>query len=168
MTSKEKYTENIFLSLGSNLGDRQKNMLSAMQFIDDEIGKISRKSSFYETEAWGNQDQDAFINAVIQLSSTFTAHQVLDIINSIERKLGRVRREKWGPRIIDIDIIYFDDQIISMHDLVVPHPLMQKRKFVLIPLAEIVPEFVHPRLLKKNAELLNECDDQSEVRLIKG
>jgi 2-amino-4-hydroxy-6-hydroxymethyldihydropteridine diphosphokinase len=165
---KKKYTKNIFLSIGSNLGDRLYNVHQCLNLIEEEIGSIEKKSSVYETEAWGNKMQQPFLNMVIEVHSPMMPHQILETINKIESGMGRVRVEKWEPRIIDIDILYFGDEKISSKDLTIPHPLIQSRKFVLIPLAEIAPTFKHPAIHKTNQALLSECSDPSEVILLKG
>jgi 2-amino-4-hydroxy-6-hydroxymethyldihydropteridine diphosphokinase len=164
---KEKYTKNIFLSLGSNLGDRLLNIYNCLKLIEEEIGTIEKKSSVYETEAWGNRIQKSFLNMVIQIHSPQSPFEMLESIHKIESKLGRIRNEKWEPRVIDIDILYFDAAKVNTQHLTIPHLFMQDRKFVLVPLVEIDPKFEHPILKKNNSALLSECKDQSEVKVFK-
>jgi 2-amino-4-hydroxy-6-hydroxymethyldihydropteridine diphosphokinase len=164
---KENYTKNIFLSLGSNLGDRKQNINKAIESVSDLIGTVWQSSSIYETEAWGNTSLQPFLNSIIEVNSALSSNEILEKINKIESMMGRVRKEKWEPRVIDIDIIFYDHLSMQTDQLTVPHPLMQNRKFVLAPLVEIAPDFVHPVLKKTMKKLLNECEDQLKVWPIK-
>jgi 2-amino-4-hydroxy-6-hydroxymethyldihydropteridine diphosphokinase len=155
--------KNIFLLLGSNLGDRADNLNRGRTLTEKEIGVIRKTSAIYETAAWGKLDQPDFLNQVVRLSSSLSPGELLSKIQSIEKLIGRTRQEKWGERIIDIDILYFGDQLINSSSLVVPHPYLQERRFALVPLAEISPEFIHPLLQKSNTELLKECKDPLAV-----
>ena len=157
----------IFLLLGSNLGDRFKNLMTAWDGIAREIGTVIATSAVYETEPWGKTNQPGFLNQAIQLESRWSPAELLEKILGLEKKMGRVRGEKWGERIIDIDIIYFGDQCIDTGELVIPHPRLSERRFVLVPLVEISPEFVHPVSGKSNAMLLGECKDSLEVSVFK-
>ncbi len=157
--------KNIFLLLGSNLGDRQRNLLLAKRSIEALAGKIIMQSSIYETEAWGKTDQEAFLNQVIEIDSQYTPQVLLSLLLRIEIDLGRERKEKWGPRIIDLDILFCGDEIISTTDLTLPHPAIAERRFTLIPLVEIAPNFIHPKLKKSCRQLLEECQDLLEVKL---
>ncbi len=135
----------VYLLLGSNLGDREGLIRKAISSISDEIGTIVSVSSFYETAAWGNEDQPSFLNVAIGVETTMTAHGVLERTLKIEEELGRLRQEKWGARLIDIDIILYGQEVIDDGErLQVPHPRMQDRKFVLEPLAEIAGGIEHP------------------------
>lgn len=156
----------IFLLLGTNQGDRGKNLAAAKQLIEERAGKIVRFSSVYRTAAWGNHDQPEFYNQVIGISTTLSPQQLLEHILEIELELGRRRLEKWGPRIIDIDILFFHQLVIDTSNLTVPHPRMAERKFALVPLAEVAPSFHHPVLDKDVSTLLNECDDTLPVSLV--
>lgn len=153
----------VYLGLGSNLGNRQENLALARQLITVQIGDIVAQSSIYETAAWGLTDQNDFLNQVICINTEYEASEVLAKVLAVELSMGRVREIKWGARLIDIDILYYNDAIITLDNLIVPHPFIQERRFVLAPLAEIAPEFVHPQLKKTNASLLAHCADTSEV-----
>ena len=156
-------TESIYILLGSNKGDRLKNLASALQQISLHIGKITQKSSIYETAAWGKTDQSAFLNRVIEIESKLLPEALLAKLLEIERSIGRLRTERWGPREIDLDILFFGDLAVTSEHLQVPHPAIQNRRFTLIPLAEIAPNFIHPILHKNCLQLLNECTDTLEV-----
>jgi 2-amino-4-hydroxy-6-hydroxymethyldihydropteridine diphosphokinase len=158
----------VSLLLGTNMGDRNKNLNMAIDAIDVSIGKIKKKSAVYRTEAWGKTDQPPFYNQVIVSETSMDAQALLDGILSIEKKMGRQRDEKWGKRIIDIDILFFGDEIIESKFLLVPHPQIPYRRFTLVPLNEIIPHFIHPKLQKKISELLTACDDPLEVVKISG
>jgi len=154
---------NVYLLIGGNMGDRMANLAAARNSINMECGLIIAASSIYETEAWGYKEQPAFLNQAIAIETSLEAEKLLEEILKIEITLGRKREIPLGPRIIDIDIIYFNDKMINSSKLTIPHPSMAERKFVLIPLAEIAPAFIHPILLKTNEVLLKECGDSSVV-----
>ena len=155
---------NVTLLLGSNLGNLFSHLETALQMIGEEIGKITLRSSVYETEPWGNTKQDFFLNQVVVVESHLEAGKIMELIIFMEKKMGRERSEKWGPRIIDIDILFFNEEIISTEKLTVPHPNLHQRKFTLIPLNEIMPGFIHPVLKKTVSDLLNNLEDQLEVK----
>ncbi len=159
---------NIFLLLGSNAGDRSGQLSLAEESIEREAGSIIARSKTYETAPWGKADQPNFLNKALHLESLLSPIELLFTIQGIENSLGRTRQEKWGARSMDIDIIYFDDMIIHITGLVVPHPHLSERRFVLVPLAEISPEFVHPVFQKSNLELLTECGDTLSVKEFRG
>ncbi len=153
----------IFLGLGSNLGDRFKNLDSALKAITLFVGTIEEKSSVYETKAWGKNEQPDFLNMVIEVKSEFSAEEVLNSIQIIETDLGRIRKERWGSRTMDIDLLFYNDEIIHTKRLNVPHILIEKRKFVLLPLVEIAATFTHPMLKKTIEQLLLNCNDDLDV-----
>jgi 2-amino-4-hydroxy-6-hydroxymethyldihydropteridine diphosphokinase len=144
----------VYLGIGSNLGSRQDNCMKAISMIEDSGLTVTRISSMYETEPWGSADQPMFINMAIAAETSFTPVELLALLKEIETKMGRQPAAKWGPRIIDLDILLYDDIIMNNNRLTIPHPLMHKRDFVLKPLSEIAPEKVHPVLLKKIGDLL--------------
>lgn len=155
----------IFLSLGSNLGNRAENLLTAQSLIEEKVGKIRSKSSIYETAAWGITEQNAFLNQVIEVETSFSPSAVLHLVLKIEKDMGRIREIKWGERSIDIDVLYYNNEIISTENLAVPHPFIHERKFVLVPLCEIAPAFIHPKLKQTNLELLEKCQDSGEITI---
>lgn len=155
----------IFLGLGSNLGNREENLSTAQRLIEEKVGKIRSKSSIYETAAWGVTEQNAFLNQVLEVKTSFSPSAVLHLVLKIEKDMGRIREIKWGERSIDIDILYHNNKIISTKDLTIPHPFIQERKFVLVPLCEIAPAFIHPKLKQTNLELLEKCQDSGEIKV---
>jgi len=154
------------LLIGGNLGNRKENLSKAVSLINEQCGSLTRSSSIYETEAWGKTDQPSFLNQALEISTSLNARQLMRKVLKIEEEMGRVRKEKLGPRIIDIDILLFENEIHDLRFLKVPHPEMQNRRFVLIPLAEINSNLQHPVLKKTIAELLEECPDNLEVKKI--
>src|ERR1041385_7937434 len=126
--------ENVFLLIGGNLGDRLDNLSRCTDLIRAELGPIIKLSSIYETAPWGKSDQPNYLNQAIQIETKFDPTELLTRCLSIEKQLGRERDQKWGARLIDIDIIYFNDLIMNSQDLIIPHPRMAERKFVLEPL----------------------------------
>ena len=158
---KENHT--VIILAGSNLGNRWENIQDAIELVS-MISTIESKSSLYETEAWGNENQQSFLNQALIIQSEFEAEALLNELLLIENKLGRVRNRKWEPRVIDLDILFFDDEIIQTSNLTVPHPEIQNRKFVLEPLCELIPGFIHPVLKKSVLQLRTDCNDKLEVR----
>ena len=156
---------NIYLLLGGNIGDRINNLSAAKTLIEQKIGKVYKHSSLYQTVAWGNNDQPDFLNQVILIKTKFSASKTMKIILTIENDMGRIRTIKNAPRIIDIDILFFNEAIINTPNLTIPHPEIANRKFVLIPLSQISPDLKHPVLNKSVIELLNLCKDNLAVKL---
>lgn len=154
----------IFLSLGSNIGDRKKFLLNAINSMKTKVD-ITAVSSFYLTEPWGNENQNSFINICVKGDTQLPAEELLRFIKSIESTLGRTAGEKWGPREIDIDILFYGRETISSGGLEVPHPHLAERAFVLVPLSEIAPDFVHPSLKKSVGELVELIDKTGVKRL---
>lgn len=151
------------LHLGTNEGAKATNLELAEMMVSSRIGSIETSSKVYATAPWGNTEQDDFLNVAMICQTNLSAEDVLSEINIIETKLGRTREEKWGSRIIDIDIIFYDEEIIKKPDLIIPHPHLTNRNFVLTPLMDICPEYIHPELQKSVSELHAACTDKSEV-----
>ena len=157
-----------FILLGSNMGDREVVLDNAIKEIEKRCGRIVNKSSLYESEPWGFDTDLYFLNQAIAVETDLEPHDLLKELLTIEAELGRRRNENhigYESRPIDLDIIYIDDMINEDDDLILPHPRMHLRRFVLVPLSEISPDFVHPILRESNSTLLDRCEDQSEVRL---
>ena len=144
----------IFLGLGSNVGDKKKNLEKAVSKLKEEISDI-KISKFYETEPWGYRDQDKFLNAAVSGKTFLTSLELLRFVKLIEKKIGRIKRFKWGPREIDIDILFYDDLIYKDSSVEIPHPNLWERKFVLEPLMDLDPNFIHP-IFKKTVRQLYE------------
>lgn len=155
----------IYLGLGSNIGNREENLQTAQRFITEKFGTIISSSSMYETTAWGLTEQNAFLNQVICIETKFLPIVVLQIVLDIEKAMRRIREQKWGARVIDIDVLYHANEVITTENLIIPHPLIQERKFVLVPLCEIAGQFIHPKLQKTNLQLLEICQDLGEIKL---
>ena len=153
----------VYIQLGSNLGDREGYLKQSQAMLIDEIGLIIKKSSIYESSPWGVENQGSFLNQVLLLETDVKPFDLLDIILNIEKEMGRVRIEKWGERIIDIDILFYNDEIIETNNLCIPHPYISKRRFVLSPLDEIAKNYIHPILHKTINKLLLECLDEEKV-----
>lgn len=159
----------VFLSLGSNLGDRLSNIQQAVSTLSmsDKI-KVIKSSSFYETEPWGNKDQNWFVNAAVAVETSLEPLELLKYCQNIEYTLGRIRnqKEKWQERAIDIDILTYDDKIINIDStLVIPHPFMHLRAFVLVPLLEVKADLIHPVFNKTVSELYDELENPEDVFL---
>lgn len=154
-----------FILLGSNVGQREEYLQGAIAGIGRQIGGVDTISSIYETDAWGKMDQPAFLNQVVSGYSELPAMEIMRIALKIEESLGRKREQKWEPRTIDIDLLFLDDQVVDDSQLKLPHPMLHLRKFTLVPLCEIFPEFRHPILRKSLSSLLADLRDPLEVRV---
>jgi 2-amino-4-hydroxy-6-hydroxymethyldihydropteridine diphosphokinase len=156
----------VFLLLGTNLGDRMANLSIAWDYLQQSAGAMVKQSSVYKTAAWGKTDQPDFYNQAVMLDTALSPHELLDTALRIENIMGRKREEKWASRIIDIDILFYGEMVVTTPQLAIPHPGIAHRRFVLQPMAEIAGEFIHPELRKTIATLLKECSDHSAVELI--
>jgi 2-amino-4-hydroxy-6-hydroxymethyldihydropteridine diphosphokinase len=154
---------NSVLLLGSNMGNRLQLINQAKKKIAEQIGDIILNSAIYETAAWGKTEQNSFYNCVCSVQTLLTPEQLLHTILNIESELGRKRTKKWAPRFIDIDILYYNTLVFETEELTIPHPLLHFRKFTLIPLVEILPNYIHPKLNCSNANLLAQCSDNLSV-----
>ena len=158
----------VFLGIGTNLGDRTANLKVAVARIEEYIGPVLKASSVFETEPWGFETKDEFLNMVVKVETKLSPSRILQDLLLIESLFGRVRGEKRNSsRVIDLDIILYEDWIIDEIGLKIPHPLMHERRFVLVPLCEIAPELIHPVLNSTFISLLNSCKDKSEVKKYK-
>jgi len=156
--------EGIFLLLGSNRGDKRAKIEGGLKSIETRIGNINKRSGIYKTKAWGYKNQDSFLNLVIEITSVKSPKDILDEITEIEKSAGEKKRFKWGPRFLDIDILFYGDEIINDANLIVPHPEIQNRNFTLQPLLEIAPELKHPLLSLTIRELSEVCKDHGSVK----
>jgi len=154
----------IYLGIGSNLGDKKKNCITAINQIESS-SRISRiyQSSFYKTEPVGVENQEWFINCAVTFNTALNPMELLKLIQKIELNLQRQRPYRWAPRTIDLDILFFDQEIINLPELIIPHPLLHKRRFALIPLEEINPELVHPVFKCTISELVKKLNSPNKV-----
>lgn len=156
----------IFIGLGSNLGDRQKMLAKAVELLQPEIRPVTY-SRIYETPPWGFTDQPAFLNQVILAQTSLSAQETLDTLKRIENDLGRQPNFRYGPRVIDLDILFFNEDVITTDTLAIPHPELTRRAFVLLPLLDIAPDFIHP-VEKKSIRELAELVGSDGIRVIDG
>jgi 2-amino-4-hydroxy-6-hydroxymethyldihydropteridine diphosphokinase len=154
----------VYLLTGGNIGDRVAYLSKAKSAIESYCGKIIASSSIYETAAWGKENQAAFLNQVLVIETRFSPEKLMHLILDIELEMGRKRAEKYGPRTIDIDILLIDNEIINTPFLVVPHPQLQNRRFVLTPLLELAPQLVHPIIQQTIEALFANCPDDLNVK----
>jgi len=152
-----------YLLIGGNTGDRLHYLQTASEAIKKQCGRIKKASSIYETAAWGILNQNNFLNQALEISTKLSTFELLDCILQIEESMGRVRNEKYGPRIIDIDILLFNDEIIDARNLKIPHPELPNRRFALQCLCDIAPRKRHPVLNKTIDKLLKDCTDPLSV-----
>ena len=154
----------VYLLLGTNLGQKLDNLQLAKMQLETKGVRIKAESGIYETAAWGKTDQATFLNQVIQVETELSPGVLLSEIHLVEQEMGRVRLEKWGERLIDVDILYYGNHIIQEKDLVVPHPEIQNRRFTLVPLVDLQPDLVHPVLKVSQSNLLAVCEDPLDVQ----
>lgn len=154
----------VYILLGANLGDPLAQLAAARAALAQQVGTIQQESAIYESEAWGRTDQAPFLNQVLLIETALEAMDILDNTLAIEDQLGRLRKEKWGARIIDIDLLYVNADLIDHPRLQIPHPYIQDRKFTLIPMVELAPSFIHPGLNQSQLELLTSCSDPLSVK----
>ncbi|MCH7396805.1 2-amino-4-hydroxy-6-hydroxymethyldihydropteridine diphosphokinase [Belliella sp. DSM 107340] len=153
----------VILIIGGNVGDRIALLSEAKSKLMLKIGQLKDKSAVYETQAWGGKSKGDYLNQILIFETDFDAEYILDIALKVEKELGRERDVKWGNRTMDIDILYFGNEIINKHNLIVPHPYIAERRFVLVPLDEILPNFIHPVFNLTNKQLLDRCTDFCKV-----
>ncbi|MEO0096429.1 MAG: 2-amino-4-hydroxy-6-hydroxymethyldihydropteridine diphosphokinase [candidate division WOR-3 bacterium] len=145
--------ERVYLLLGTNLGKLKENLMNAVDELSKNGIKILKKSKIYKTKPWGKKDQPDFLNMAVEAETDFTPEELLQKIKEIEKKLKREKTEKWGPRIIDIDIIFYGNRIVNEPDLKIPHPYFFERNFAIIPMADIAPNFIPPAQNKSIKEM---------------
>jgi 2-amino-4-hydroxy-6-hydroxymethyldihydropteridine diphosphokinase len=161
---KETIMNKVFLGIGTNLGERKRNLREAIEAIEEHIGKVLNSSSVYETVPWGFEAESDFLNMVVEVETGLSPSELLKKIFEIELKLGRERtQDRYSSRVIDIDILLYDDLIVDQKGLKIPHRLMHERRFVLAPLCEIAPDLIHPMLKKSISVLLEECRDRTKI-----
>ena len=157
----------LYILLGGNLGNKQVIFSEARARLSQQVGTITNQSVLYETEPWGFESDDIFWNQVLEISTELSPEKVLKQTQQIEHEMGRIRKaNQYDSRIIDIDILFYGDQIIQTENLVVPHPRIQERKFALVPLSEIASELIHPIFQKSISQLLEECTDSLKVEIV--
>jgi 2-amino-4-hydroxy-6-hydroxymethyldihydropteridine diphosphokinase len=155
----------VIISTGSNQGEREQHLQSAIEALEAHGFALLKASAVYETAAWGMEAQPAFLNQVLCVETVHKPSHCMELMLAIERAMGRQRQQKWGPRIIDLDILFYDHDVINESDLMVPHPYLHKRRFILQPLHEIMPDYIHPVLKLSVSEMLENCEDVLPVTL---
>jgi 2-amino-4-hydroxy-6-hydroxymethyldihydropteridine diphosphokinase len=158
-----QFINKAYLLIGGNVGNMFHHLDGAVRLLKTHCGEIYKESGIYKTAPWGNKEQAPFLNQAIELHTAYTAEQLMPKLLDIEERMGRIRKEKYGPRIIDIDILLFNEDVIEQPGVTIPHPEMQNRLFALIPLAEIAGELYHPVYKKTIHELITLCKDESAV-----
>ena len=154
----------VYLLTGGNMGDREKYLAEARELLVEHCGKITALSSLYETAAWGKEDQPSFLNQAVEMETDLPPRQLIRRVLKLEKRMGRERKEKYGPRLIDIDILMYGEEIHNYPLLKLPHPELPNRRFALLPLAEIASDLLHPVYKKSITDLLGECKDPLEVK----
>lgn len=154
----------VYLGLGTNLGEREQNMATALARLQERL-RLVAVSSLYETAPWGVTDQPPFLNAAVAAETDLPPAELLAFVKGMEREMGRQPSGRWGPRLMDIDILLYDDLVLETPDLVIPHPRLAERAFVLVPLAEIASDAVHPVYQQTIQALLARASDREGVRL---
>jgi 2-amino-4-hydroxy-6-hydroxymethyldihydropteridine diphosphokinase len=159
--------QQVFLGTGGNLGNKAKNFKKVNELIESKLGKIKQSSSIYETPPWGFEATESFWNQVVLIETNFSPEKLLNTIHEIETLFDRERKgNQYQSREMDIDILYYDDIVLETGNLIIPHPLLHRRKFVLVPLTEIAPDFKHPVLRLTSLKMLDVCPDESVVKKI--
>jgi 2-amino-4-hydroxy-6-hydroxymethyldihydropteridine diphosphokinase len=158
--------KSVYLLLGSNQGEREANLQNARKAIEKNIGKIAQKSHHYETQSWGKTDEDDHLNQALEVQTVLSPREVLRKLQQIETEMGRIKTQKYGSRIIDIDILMYENLVVNEPDLVIPHPELPNRNFALIPLMEIAGETEHPTLGLPIEEIYLACEDELEVFML--
>ncbi len=158
----------VYLGIGTNLGDRENNLDEALRLIKEHIGRIRQASSVYETEPWGFRSENDFLNMIAEVETKLKPSGLLGRILMVEAQMGRLRDEKkYSSRLIDIDILLYGNRIFEEKSLLIPHPRLHERRFVLVPLCDLVPDLVHPKFAKTVKALLKECKDKCKVKKYK-
>lgn len=163
-------SESVFILLGSNLGNRQLLVNQACKMIEERCGKIVAKSRLYESEPWGFKSEHWFLNQVVEINTSLTPDELMDTLLAIEKELGRDRstpHEGYVSRPMDLDILYWNDDLIADNQhVIVPHPRLHLRRFTMLPLCDVAPDYVHPILKKTNRQLLDECEDYGKINVL--
>ena len=156
-------THTVYIALGTNLGERLNNLRAAIEAMAPEVSVLA-ESHIYETPPWGYEDQPAFLNMVVKAETGLEPEALLNFLKQLEVQLGREQNFRWGPRLIDLDILFYDDLILDTPPLVIPHPRLHERAFVLVPLADVAPDLIHPVFQRSVNDLLVEIETQGIAR----